>query len=161
MNNEKYYQQFLENNSYPRSLKSLEVIQGFSSIYLRKNGRKIINFSSSDYLGLSHHPLLIARSQQYAAKYGVGASASRLVTGNFEFYTELENNLAHALGKPAALILGTGYQTNQSVLQALLDPRILGHDPLVLCDKLSHASILAGASNATRLYRFRHNDLQQ
>ncbi len=161
MNNiEKTYQDFLKKNLYPRNLKSLESIQGFSSIYLQKNGRRIINFSSSDYLGLATHPLLIERATEYATRFGVGVSASRLVTGNLACYAELEQKLAAALGKPAALILGSGYQTNQSVLTALLDPAVVGHEPLVFCDKLSHASILAGTTHLNRVYRFQHNNLK-
>jgi 8-amino-7-oxononanoate synthase len=160
MNNiEQTYQDFLKKNLYPRKLQSLESIQGFSFIHLQKNGRKIINFSSSDYLGLATHPLLIERSKEYATRFGVGVSASRLVTGNLAFYTELEQQLATALGKPAALIFGSGYQTNQAVLTALLDPHVLGHEPLVFCDKLSHASILAGTTHLNRIHRFQHNDL--
>ena len=159
MKNEKYYQQFLNNNSYPRSLKSLEVIQGFSSIYLSDNGKKIINFSSSDYLGLANHPHLIARSHEYAKHYGMGSSASRLVSGNFDCYMQLEAELAKALNKPAALIFGTGYQTNQAVLEALLNPQVLGQEPLIFCDKLCHASMLAGMASFLHLQRFAHNDL--
>lgn len=153
------YQQFLETNLYPRKLKSLEPIQGFSSIYLQHQGKKFINFSSSDYLGLANHPTLIARSQHYAERYGVGASASRLVTGNYAYYSELEEKLAHAIGKPAALILGSGYQTNISVLEALLDRQVLGQEALVFCDKLCHASIVTAVRHAAEMHRFQHNDL--
>ncbi len=158
MMHEKYYQQFLDDNPYPRSLKSPEVIQGFSSIYHHENGRRIINFSSSDYLGLANHPLLIERAHEFAKRYGVGSSASRLVTGNMDCYAELESSLARALGKPAALILASGYQTNQSVLEALFNADVLKGEPLVFCDKYCHSSILSGMSSLTRVHRFRHND---
>ncbi|MEO8402902.1 MAG: 8-amino-7-oxononanoate synthase [Gammaproteobacteria bacterium] len=159
MNHEKYYQHFLNNNPYPRHLKNLEAIQGFSSIYLKHHGKKIINFSSSDYLGLSNHPALVKSSQEFVERYGVGASSSRLVTGNFDCYTELETNLAKALGKPAALILGTGYQTNMTVLEALFDQTILRHEPLIFSDKLCHASMMSVIKNFSGLERFRHNNL--
>lgn len=159
MSIESEYQKFLSNNLYPRQLKSLEPIQGFSAVYLEQNGKKLINFSSSDYLGLSQHPALITRAQEYAAQYGVGAAASRLVTGNFSYYTTLENKLAALMQKPAALILGSGFQTNISVLEALLDRQVLGEEPVILCDKLSHASIIAAVRHAGVLQRFRHNDL--
>lgn len=156
---EEPYQHFLANNLYPRHLKSLEPVQGFSTLYLHSHGKKIINFSASDYLGLANHPVLIAASQAYAARFGVGAGASRLVTGNFSYYETIENKLAAALQKPAALILGAGFQTNQSVLNALLDPSILGHEPLVLCDKFSHASIISTIRHVANMHRFKHNDL--
>lgn len=159
MSHDKYYKTFLDTHSHPRFLKSLEVIQGFSSIYLNDNGKKIINFSSSDYLGLANHPLLIQRSHEFTKRYGVGSSASRLVSGNLDCYAELESRLATALNKPAALILGSGYQTNQSVLETLFNSEILGAEPLVFSDKFCHASMLAGMTSLKRLHRFRHNDL--
>jgi 8-amino-7-oxononanoate synthase len=153
------YKKFIEENPYPRKLKSLEILQGSSFIYLENNNKKILNFSSSDYLGLSKHPLLIQRSQEYAARYGVGTGSSRLVSGNLSIYDELESKLATALGKPAALILGAGYQTNISVIEALLDLKVLGQTPLVFCDRLAHASMLATTRYLSRLQRFQHNDL--
>lgn len=122
---------------------------------LKHYPESLINFSSNDYLGLSKHPLLISRATEYAQKYGVGSISSRLVTGNLPLFEELESQLAKSLGKPEALILGTGYQTNCSVLEALLDERILGHEPTIFCDRLCHASMLP----KKRLHRFRHNDL--
>lgn len=146
MNNEQCYQQFLDNNLYPRELKDYST-------------KKLINFSSNDYLGLSNHPLLIARAQEFAQKYGVGSTSSRLVAGNISVYETLEKNLAKAIGKPAALILGTGFQTNTSVLPALLDTNVLSQEPLVFADRLCHISILLGARAAARVQRFQHNDL--
>ncbi len=158
MKHEVYYQQFLTKNPYPRSLKSLEVIQGFSTLYLKNKDKKIINFSSSDYLGLANHPLLIERAHAFANSYGTGAAASRLVSGNLPCYAELETQLARALKQPAALILGTGFQTNQSVLEALLHSSVLPAKPLVFCDKLCHVSMLTGIRTSPHFQRFRHND---
>lgn len=153
-----YYENFIFQNRYPRQLKSLEPIQGSSFMCVDSSGKKYINFSSSDYLGLASHPLLMARSQEYVKKLGMGSGSSRLVTGNFSVYEKLENQLAHALGKPAALILGAGYQTNISVLEALLDKTVLGQEPLVFCDRLCHVSLLASTRYIADLHRFQHND---
>lgn len=153
------YQSFLQDNIFPRSLKSVGKISPISPFHVVYRGKKLINFSSSDYLGLSHHPELIARSQQYAAHFGVGSGASRLVTGNLTIYEEIETKLAKALGKPAALIFGNGYLANFSVLEALLDPKTLKHDPLVFCDRLSHNSMLAGIRSTKESYRYAHNNL--
>ena len=141
-----YYHYFLSNNRHPRELK-------------RYDFEKLINFSSSDYLGLSQHPLLIARSQDYTQKFGVGASASRLVSGNLSIFHHLEEKIAAALHKPAALIMSTGYQANTSVLEALLDPNIVKSEPLVFCDKLCHSSLISSTRKITSIHRFRHNDV--
>lgn len=105
---------------------------------------------------MSQHPLLISRSQLFVQNYGAGSGSSRSVSGNLDFYQELEAKLASALGKQSALILGTGFQTNSTVLSALLDPTILGAEPLIFCDKYCHASMLQGANH---VIRFKHNDL--
>ncbi|CAN5304011.1 8-amino-7-oxononanoate synthase [soil metagenome] len=139
-----HYQHFLEANPYPRQL--------------RQHSEIMLNVSSNDYLGLSQHPLLIQYSQQYLQKWGAGSGSSRSVTGNLSCYTELEAKIAQGIGQTAALILATGFQTNSTILTALLDAKILGQQPLVFCDRLCHASIYAGIKHLSPL-RFRHNDL--
>lgn len=144
MHHENHYQTFLANNPYPREL---------------KNKINLLNFSSNDYLGLAYHPELIKRAQALTQQYGAGSTSSRLVAGNLEIYEKLENQLAKNIGKPAALIMGTGFQTNTSVLSALLDPVILGQEALVFCDRYSHVSLLQGARFTAKMMRFQHNDL--
>jgi len=123
-------------------------------------GRSMVNLSSNDYLGLAQHPLLIERASEWAARWGTGSSASRLVCGNLEPFEGLEAQLARGKGKPAALILGTGFQANAGVLPALLDHQVLGAEPLVYADRLNHASIHLGLRAAgVRQIRYQHNDL--
>ncbi len=143
---ERYYKDFLSTNPYHREL----------AVY---DFKKLIDFSSSDYLGLAKHPMLIARSQKYAQAFGVGSSASRSVSGNLLVCHQLEEKIAAALHKSSALIMGTGYQTNTSVLEALLDPKVLKSEPLVFCDKFCHISLIATTRFMSQLKRFRHNDL--
>lgn len=157
MKNEIHYQKFIAQNPYPRELASIE--SATSSVHIVMQGRSLINFSSNDYLGLSNHPVLIARSYEYAQRWGVGSSSSRLVTGNLSVYETLENQLAQALGRPAALILGAGYQANISILEALLDAQVLGQKALVFCDRYCHISMMAMTQHMSRLLRFQHNDL--
>ncbi len=147
---ESYFAAFLERQKdCRRSLKNYN----FSS------HPKLINFSSNDYLGLSRHPLLIERSQDYTRRFGASSGASRLITGNLPVYTDLEDNLAKALNKPAALIVNSGYQTNFSVLEALLDSSNFEEDPIIFCDKFCHNSMLINIRYRNRLVRFKHNDL--
>ncbi len=76
----------------------------------------LINFASNDYLGLSQHPALVQKSQEYAERYGAGSTASRLITGNNPLYDKVEAILAHGKGCEAALIMNSGYQANLTVL---------------------------------------------
>ncbi len=123
-------------------------------------GRRYINFASNDYLGLSQHPALIARAQQWAERLGVGAGASRLVTGNLAVFQPLEEKLAKFKDKPAALVFPAGFQANATVLHALLDARVHGAKPLVFFDRLNHASMHFGcwAARITPM-RYEHCDM--
>ena len=154
-----YYKSFVDRYCYPRTLKTLSVVPHASSVNFLYRGKTVIDFSSSDYLGLSHHPLLIQRSREYAERFGVGCGSSRLVTGNLDIFDEIEQNLACSLGKSAALLLGSGYQTNVSVLQALLNPLVLGQEALVFCDRFCHNSMMTMTRYVSKMKRFRHNDL--
>ncbi|EPR41695.1 aminotransferase class I and II [Desulfovibrio sp. X2] len=127
---------------------------------VRAGGRDLINFSSNDYLGLSRHPLLIARAAEFAQRLGAGSGASRLVTGHFEAVEALEARIAAAKGSEAALVLASGWQCNASVLAALCDHTAWGGQPQVFTDRLAHASMHAGlAAAGARQIRYRHNDL--
>ena len=127
---------------------------------IQVGGRRYLNLSSNDYLGLSTHSDLIARAREWAARYGAGSAASRLVTGNLDVFEALERKVAQLKGTPAALILASGFQANAAVLQALLDRKVLGAEPLVFADRLNHASMHFGCSAAgARQLRYRHCDL--
>lgn len=140
-----------------RRLRSVEPLDGG---HVRIDGREMINFSSNDYLGLSHHPALIERSREWAARYGAGSGASRLVTGHLDALAGIEEKLAAAKGVEAALIFSSGWQCNASVLPAMLDKSVWGAEPLVFADRLNHASLHMGCQAAgVRQNRFRHNDL--
>lgn len=124
------------------------------------DGPVLIDFSSNDYLGLSHHPKLIAAAADYARFFGAGAGASRLVSGNLEQMEDIERKLAEAKKTEAALIFASGAQANLTVLPALLDAKTLGAVPLVYADKLNHASLIQGCiASGVKQIRFRHNDL--
>ncbi|WP_297371527.1 aminotransferase class I/II-fold pyridoxal phosphate-dependent enzyme [Acidocella sp.] len=120
----------------------------------------VLDFSSNDYLGLSHHPALIERACAFAREFGAGSGASRLVSGNLAPFAAVEAKLAAGKGTEAALVFVSGVQANATLLPALLDARVLGAEPLVYADKLNHASLIHGCLAAgVRQIRYRHNDL--
>lgn len=124
------------------------------------NGAPLLNFSSNDYLGLSKHPLLIERAQEWAARHGAGAQASRLVCGNLDLHEQVESKLARLKGTEAALLLASGWQANAAVLPALLRAAASQGDVELYADKLNHASLHHGCQAAgIKQIRFRHNDL--
>ncbi len=141
------------------SLRTLKPGRPDGTRLIERGGRRLINFSSNDYLGLAWHPALIARAAQWTGEWGAGAGASRLVTGTYEIHIRVEEKLAALKKTEAALIFGSGYQANAAVLPAMLDRDMLGAEALVFTDKLIHASLHHGiAAAGLRQIRFRHND---
>lgn len=106
----------------------LRVVEHLSGGRVLKDGRELLNFSSNDYLGLTHHPLLIERAREWAAKYGAGSGASRLVTGHNRALEAVEEKIAAAKGVEAAVVMASGWQCNASVLPALLDRTVWGRN---------------------------------
>ena len=124
---------------------------------LERNGRRYLDFSSNDYLGLSQHPHLTERSCEWARLHGAGAGASRLVSGTSELHLAVEARVAAFKGTEAALLFASGWQANAAVLPALLRA---APGTLVFSDRLIHASLHHGCAAAgVRQIRFRHNDL--
>ncbi len=156
---ERRYQAFLDARAREGLRRSLAAVAARDARIIGAEGRSYINFSSNDYLGLRFHQALIGRAIEWAETYGVGAGASRLVTGNLDLFAPIEAKVAHLKKKPASLVMASGFQTNAAVLQALLDRNVLGAEPLVFADRLNHASMHFGCQAAgVRQLRYRHCD---
>jgi 8-amino-7-oxononanoate synthase len=138
-----------------RHLRRALVTTARRDVVVERGGRRLVSFSCNDYLGLSGHPALAEAARAAIAQYGVGAGASRLVTGNHPLYDALEARLARLKGTAAACVFGSGYLANTGII-----PALAGSGDLVLIDELAHACLWAGArlSGATVL-PFGHNDL--
>lgn len=121
---------------------------------LTRNGRVLISFCCNDYLNLSTHPAVIEAAIVATARYGVGAGASRLVTGNHPLYAVLEAKLAALKNTEDAVVFGSGFLANTGIIPALTGPG----DALFI-DELAHACIWAGAKlSGADLHVFHHND---
>ncbi|ASE85331.1 TPA: 8-amino-7-oxononanoate synthase [Citrobacter koseri] len=124
--------------------------------WLVANERQYLNFSSNDYLGLSHHPQIIRAWQQGAERFGVGSGGSGHVSGYSVAHQALEEALAGWLGYSQALLFISGFAANQAVIAALM-----AKDDRIVADRLSHASLLEAANlSPATLRRFTHNDPQ-
>ncbi len=136
-------------------LRRTPVVTVRDGIYVERAGRRLISFSCNDYLNLSRHPTVIKAAVEAAERYGTGAGASRLVTGNHPLYAELEARLAHLKATEAACVFGSGYLANTGII-----PALVGSDDLILVDELSHACIHAGAKlSGAAVQRYRHADV--
>lgn len=123
------------------------------------SGRRMLNLSSNDYLGLAADSSLRREFMQGLSGEDalLSASSSRLLTGNFTVCAQLEELLAASFGREAALTFGSGYHMNSGILPAVADSRTL-----ILADKLVHASLIDGIRlSAARCIRFRHQDYAQ
>ena len=120
------------------------------------DGRDVILLGSNNYLGLSVHPIVTEAAVTAARKYGTGASASRLMSGNCDLYTELESKIAKVKETEAALVFGSGYLANIGTI-----PVLAGDGDLILSDALNHASLIDGCrlSHATKQI-YRHCDIE-
>jgi glycine C-acetyltransferase len=135
-----------------RPLKVLESPQAAEVVI---GGRRLINLSSNNYLGLTTHPRLIEASVQAAREWGAGSGAVRTIAGTQSLHEELERRLAIFKKTPAALTFQSGYAVNLGVLQAMLD-----EGDVVISDKLNHASIIDGIrlTKADRIL-YEHTDV--
>jgi 8-amino-7-oxononanoate synthase len=142
----------LEASGLHRRRRVLESAQGVRIVV---DGQEYLSFCSNDYLGLASHPALIGAAQSAAARYGVGAGASHLVSGHSVLHHELEAALAAFTGLPSALLFSTGYMANLGIVTALA-----GRDDEVFADKLNHASLNdAVLLSRAKFTRYPHLDL--
>lgn len=142
----------LEKNSLLREIPDVDC--GAEKELLFK-GRKLLNLASNDYLGFANDDRLVSAAVQAVEQYGCGAAASRLVTGNFRLYDELERELALFKEQDDAMIFTSGYTANLAIMDSFA-----GRRTTVFSDKLNHASILDGIRmSGARQVRYRHNDL--
>jgi len=117
--------------------------------------RPLLDLASNDYLGLSRDPALQRAASAAIEAVGIGAGASRLISGTRPIHTELEQALGDWLGRERVLLYPSGFQANIAAVQALAD-----RHTWVLADRLIHHSLLVGIqASGAKLRRFQHNDL--
>ena len=128
------WKQFLEERERRQLLRRLVPSSGRAPALAVRDGREYVDFSSNDYLGLSSHPALIAAAREALDRYGVGAGASRLMSGDLAIHHELEEETAAFKGSAAALVFNSGYQANTGIV-----PALFGRREAVFADQLCHA----------------------
>jgi len=131
------------------------VVQPAGGARMLVDGRPMLAFCSNDYLGLAQHPALVDAACAAAARYGIGAGASPLVSGHSAANDALERELAAFVGLPRALYFYAGYATNFGIV-----PALVGEGDALFSDALNHACLIDGArlSRAT-VHRYSHADL--
>lgn len=124
--------------------------------YIERDGRLMLNMSSNDYLGLaSNKKLHETFFQQYGENLpALTSSSSRLLTGNFPIYNDLEQLIANQFQRESCLLFNSGYHANLGIL-----PALTSSNSLILADKLVHASMIDGIRlSQCQFFRYRHQD---
>jgi 8-amino-7-oxononanoate synthase len=135
-----------------REMRTVESAQGPR---VRLEGRDVVLLCSNDYLGLAGDPRLRRAAADAAERWGVGAGASRLVSGNMSPHAELEEELAAFKGYPRSVLFGSGFLANMGVIPALTGP-----GEVILSDALNHASIIDGCRQSrAETIVYEHADL--
>ncbi|MGX9995977.1 8-amino-7-oxononanoate synthase [Vibrio sp. JZG120] len=136
--------------------RSMNVVFSGNQSILEYEGRRYINFSSNDYLGLANDQALVRAWQQGLSVYGSGSGASPMVTGFSAAHSNLEAALTEWLGYDRAILFGSGFSANQALLFTLLEK-----SDVLIQDRLNHASLMeAGALSPAKMKRFKHNDIE-
>lgn len=136
--------------------RSMNVVFSGNQSILEYEGRRYINFSSNDYLGLANDQALVRAWQQGLSVYGSGSGASPMVTGFSAAHSNLEAALTEWLGYERAILFGSGFSANQALLFTLLEK-----SDVLIQDRLNHASLMeAGMLSPAKMKRFKHNDIE-
>ncbi len=121
-------------------------------------GKRVVMIGSNNYLGLTTHPKVKQAAMEAVERFGTSCTGSRFLNGTLQFHLDLDRRLAEFVGKEAAIVFSTGYQTNVGTISALV-----GRGDFAILDKDDHASIvdgcfLARGMNQAEMKRFSHND---
>lgn len=133
----------------------LRCIDGAQEAWVTVDGCRVLLLCSNNYLGLATHPAVRDAAQRAAVDYGVGAGASRLISGSMRLHHALEEQLASFKGTEGALLFNSGYHANIGAITALV-----GKEDAVFSDELNHASVIDGCRlSGARIRVYRHNDV--
>ena len=136
--------------------RQLRLIEGPQGPTVTLDGRPVLLLCSNNYLGLADRAEVREAAAEAALRWGAGAGASRLISGNMEPHRQLESRLAAFKGCEAALLFGSGYLANTGVIAALA-----GRGAVVLSDELNHASIVDGCRlSRAETVVYRHGDVE-
>lgn len=151
-----------EKELYP----DLRFVDGGAEPEVVVEGKKVLMFSSNNYLGLATHPKMIEAGVETLKKYGVGSDGSRLLSGNLKVHREFEEAITKFKGGEDAIVWPSGYSANVGVITAVMDPikvraqDFLTRKGIIISDELNHASIVDGARlSKAEVVIYKHCDM--
>ncbi|MCA1065548.1 glycine C-acetyltransferase [Rossellomorea sp. AcN35-11] len=134
----------------------IDPLQGANGPMITVNGKKLVNLSSNNYLGLATDERLKKVAIEAVKEYGVGAGAVRTINGTLDLHVNLEEKLAEFKGTEAAIAYQSGFNCNMAAISAVMDK-----NDAILSDELNHASIIDGCRlSKAKIIRFGHSDME-
>ena len=132
-------------------------LEGSISNRMKFQGKEVITWSINDYLGLAHHPEVMAVDAASAAEHGAAyPMGARMMSGHTDFHEQLERELADFVGKEASYLLNFGYQGIMSAIDALVSK-----DDIIVYDVDAHACIIDGVRlHMGKRFTYKHNDIE-
>lgn len=133
----------------------INVVEGANGPEITIEGKKLINLSSNNYLGLATDETLKKVAKEAIDSHGVGAGAVRTINGTLDLHVELEKKLAEFKGTEAAVAFQSGFNCNMAAIQA-----VMNKEDAILSDELNHASIIDGCRlSRAKIIRVNHSDM--
>lgn len=133
----------------------IDTVEGANGPEIQINGKKYINLSSNNYLGLATNEDLKTAAKNAIDTHGVGAGAVRSINGTLDLHDELEATLAEFKGTEAAVAYQSGFNCNMAAISA-----VMNKNDAILSDELNHASIIDGCRlSKAKIIRVNHSDM--
>ena len=133
----------------------IDPIEGANGAIIQVRGKKLINLSSNNYLGLATNEELKRIAKEAVDRYGVGAGAVRTINGTLDLHVKLEEKLAEFKGTEAVISYQSGFNCNMAAISAVMDK-----NDAILSDKLNHASIIDGCRlSKAKILAYNHSDM--
>jgi glycine C-acetyltransferase len=133
----------------------IDPVEGANGPVIQVRGKKLINLSSNNYLGLATNEELKRIAKEATDRYGVGAGAVRTINGTLDLHVKLEETLAKFKGTEAAISYQSGFNCNMAAISAVMDK-----NDAILSDQLNHASIIDGCRlSRAKIIAYNHSDM--
>lgn len=152
-----FFKEQLDAKVQNHNLRTLKEYCPIDAVRVKRDNKEYLMMASNNYLGLTFDSRVIEGALKGARQYGTGSGGSRLVSGTFPLFTELENELAKFKNTEKALVFNTGYMANIGTISAIVDK-----NTIIFSDSLNHASIIDGCrlSKAT-IKAYSHCDVDE